>query len=166
ELLTKKPDSITYHFEYANDIFGYLYNSDEGTVIKNKAELTNILGEQLQLGLKINPDDVKTNWLTSQYHYNLGIETRDEATKIKGTQPTDVKKKSDLNAAAVAHFKDAIPYANKAIVKLENEKKKSEKSDYKSITNLMQNIYQSLGDKANLKIYQDKYDNADKIFVD
>ena len=165
ELLAKNPDSITYHFEYANDIFGYLYNSDEGVQIKNKTELTKTLGEQLQLGLKINPDDVRTNWLTSQYHYNLGIETRDEATKIKGTQPADVKKKADLNAAAVAHFKDAIPYGTKAITKLEGEHKKSEKSDYKSIANLMQNIYQSLSDKANLKVFQDKYDNADKIFV-
>lgn len=165
-LLAKNPDSITYHFEYANDIFGYLYNSDEGTEIKNKEELTQLLGDQLKMALTLNPDDIKSNWLTSQYHYNLGIETRDEANKVRGTAPADVKKKADLNAKAVAEFKEAIPYANKSITQLEATHKKSQKSDYKSIVNLMQNIYQSLGDKPNLKIYQDKYDNAEKVFVD
>ena len=30
ELVTKRPDSLMYHFNYANDIFGYLYNGDAG----------------------------------------------------------------------------------------------------------------------------------------
>jgi hypothetical protein len=42
---------------------------------------------------------------------------------------------------------------------------KAERSKYKSAVNLLQNIYQSLGDKDNLKTYQDKYDQADSKFV-
>lgn len=166
ELISKNPDSISYHFDYANDIFGYLYNSDEGTVINNRKELIQILNDELKTARSINENDINSNWLTAQYYYNMGIETRDEANKIKGTKPEDVKKKSELNTAATNYFKEAIPYANKPILHLEASHKKSQRSSYKSIVNLMQNIYQSLGDKVNLKVYQDKYDNAEKIFVD
>ncbi len=42
---------------------------------------------------------------------------------------------------------------------------KAEKSRYKSAVNLLENIYQSLDDKENLKVYQDKYNAADEKFV-
>jgi hypothetical protein len=48
---------------------------------------------------------------------------------------------------------------------LEEGYKKAEKSKYKSVVNLLQNIYQSIGDKTKLKFYQDKYDQADAKFV-
>ena len=164
-LVAKNPDSLNYHFNYANDIFGYLYNSDEGLVVENKESLLNTLHTELDKGIKIDADHVNTNWLYSQYHYNNGIGMRDEATKIRGTEPEDVKKKVDLNAQAKASFNESIPYAKKAISKLEKTSLTSDKSRYKSITNLMQNIYQSLEQKDNLKIYEDKYDNAEKKFV-
>ncbi|MEO6819971.1 MAG: hypothetical protein ABI204_09610 [Ginsengibacter sp.] len=164
-LVQNNPDSLSYHFNYANDIFGYVYNSDEGTVIQNKPELLNTLRTELDKALSLAPNDVNNNWLFAQYHYNNGIETRDSANKIHGTKPEDVKKKADLTALSIEHFKQAIPYGQKAVSILEEEKTKDNKSKYKSITNLMQNIYQSMGDKANLKVYGDKYDAADAMFV-
>lgn len=165
ELVTKHPDSLHYHFNYANDIFGYLYNSDEGVVVTNKDELLNTLHSELDKAMKLNSNDINTNWLYSQYYYNQGIETRDQALKIRSTKPEDVKKKADLNAQAKASWNAAIPYANKAITELEASNKKADRSRYKSVVNLMQNIYQSLEQKDKLKVYQDKYDNADKNFV-
>ncbi|MEO5649535.1 MAG: hypothetical protein ABIR03_06370 [Ginsengibacter sp.] len=164
ELVTKHPDSLRYHFNYANEIFGYLYNSDEGVVINNKESLLNTLHGELDKGLKLNPNDVNTNWLYSQYFYNNGIETRDRALKIRSTKPEDVKNKADLNAQAKASWNEAIPYADKAITLLEADHKKEDKSRYKSIVNLMQNIYQSMEQKDKLKIYQDKYDKAEETF--
>ncbi len=46
-ILAKSPDSLHYHFNYANEIFGYLYNSDEGVVIKDQANLMNTLKSEL-----------------------------------------------------------------------------------------------------------------------
>jgi arsenate reductase-like glutaredoxin family protein len=165
ELVVKHPDSLRYHFNYANEIFGYLYNSDEGVVITDKENLLNTLHSEIEKAINIDPNDVNTNWLYAQYYYNLGIEKRDAALKIKGTKPEDVKNKADLNAAARTNFNTAIPYGEKAISILEAGSKKSDKSKYKSIDNLMQNIYQSLEQKDKLKVYQDKYDNADATFV-
>ena len=165
DLVTKNPDSIRYHFNYANEIFGYLYNSDEGVVVNDKENLLKTLKSELDKSIAINPNDVNTNWLYSQYFYNLGIGDRDNALKIKSPKPEDVKKKAELNAAAKANFNSAIPYGEKAISQLEAGSKKADKSKFKSIDNLMQNIYQSLEQKDKLKIYQDKYDQSETKFV-
>ncbi len=115
--------------------------------------------------LALAPNDVNTNWLYSQYYYNLGIANRDSALKIRSTKPEDVKRKADFNAQAKSNFTAAIPYGEKAIATLEASAKKSDRSKFKSVDNLMQNIYQSLEQKDKLKIYQDKYDQADSKFV-
>jgi hypothetical protein len=159
ELVAKNPDSLTYHFNYANDIFGYLYNSDAGTVINNKQALINTLGQQVESAYKIDPNDVNNNWLYGQYFYNLGIEYRDSANRAK-----DAAAKTSLQATANENFKKAIPYGDKALTTLEGDRKKSDKSRYKSITDLMQKIHQSLNQNDQVKVYQTKYDNADAKF--
>jgi hypothetical protein len=165
ELVTKHPDSLMYHFNYANDIFGYLYNGDVGVPVSNKEALLKTLGEQVEKAHAINPDNVVTNWLYAQFYYNKGIDTRDESLKIKSTKPEDVKKKADLTTGARENFNKAIPYGEKALGTLEASYKKSEKSRYKSIVDLMQKIYQSLNQNDKVKMYQDKYDAADSKFV-
>jgi hypothetical protein len=164
DLLKRNPDSLSYHFNYANEIFGYLYNSDEGAKIENKDQYQAKLKTELEEAYRIDSKDINTNWLYSQYYYNKGIELRDEALAIKSTKPEDVKKKADLNEEAKKNFNQAIPFSELALKRLEESGKSSDKSRYKSIANLMQNIYQSLGDKANLKVYQDAYDAADSKF--
>jgi hypothetical protein len=166
DLVTKNPDSLTYHFNFANDIFGYLYNGDEGVVVKSKDSLLQVLAGQLEKAHSIDANDVVTNWLYAQYYYNQGVDTRDAALKIKGPKPEDVKKKADLNTASKDNFNKAIPYAEKAIGTLEGQGfRKSDKSRYKSIVNLMQKIYQSLNQDDKVKLYQDKYDAADTKFT-
>jgi hypothetical protein len=166
ELVARHPDSLMYHFNYANDIFGYVYNGDEGAVVKNKDSLMTTLGDQIEMAYKINPNDVVTNWLYSQYYYNKGVDVRAAANKLKGPKPDDLKKKADMNTEAKADFNKAIPYGEKALAKLEEAGyKKSDKSRYKSITDLMQKIYQSLNQDAKVKVYQDKYDASDTKFV-
>lgn len=160
-VVKENPDSLRYHFGYANDIFGYIYNSDEGVKVENKDEWMKTLKTQLDQSLALDPNDINSNWLTSQYFYNLGIESRDSALKTK-----DANLKSELNKLAIDDWQKAIPYAEKAINKLGEGNVKANKSRYKSVVNLMQNIYQSMGDKENLKKYQDLYDAADKKFND
>ena len=165
ELVSKYPDSLAYHFNYANDIFGYLYNSDAGVVITNKPALMKTLGDQVEAAYKINPNDINNSWLYAQYYYNLGIEVRDSANKVRGTKPDDVKRKADINAESKVNFNKAIPYGEKALATLEAGYKKADKSRYKSITDLMQKIYQSMNQNDKVKAYQAKYDAADTKFV-
>lgn len=160
-LVVQHPDSASYHFSYANDIFGYIYNQDEGKVVQNKDQWMNTLKQELDKALALSPNDINSNWLTSQYFFNKGIETRDDADKLK-----DAAAKTQMINQSKDYFNKAIPYGEKAISVLDKEGTKADKSRYKSVVNLMQSIYQSLGDKDNLKKYEDLYDGADKKFGD
>ncbi len=115
--------------------------------------------------LAAKPNDVNTNWLLGQYNYNAGIDIKAKAIAIKGTKPEDVKMKADINTQAKDNFNKAIPYAEKALSSLEGSNKKSDKSKYKSIVDLMTRIYSSLNQPDKVKIYQAKYDTADAKFV-
>lgn len=167
ELTQKHPDSLRYHLNYATEIFSYIYNSDQGTVINDKDNLLNTLQAQLDKSLALEPDNPNVNLLYAQYYYNKGILAREDASKVKGaTLTADQKKnKTDLTTQGTDFLNKAIPYAEKVVTSLEAGNKKSEKSRYKSAVNLLQNIYQSLGNKEKLKVYQDKYDQADTKFV-
>lgn len=165
EMVAAYPDSVQYHFNYANEAFIYVYNSDAGTKINNKEALLKNVSAELQKVLAVKPNDLNTNWLLGQYYYNAGIDLKELANAIRGTKPEDVKKKADLNAQAKDLFNKAIPYADKALSSFEGTNKKSDKSKYKSIVDLMQRIYTSLNQADKVKIYQAKYDSADAKFV-
>lgn len=165
EIVAAHPDSVQYHFNYANEAFIYVYNSDAGTKINNKEALLKTVGVQLQQALAFKPDDVNINWLAGQYYYNTGIDIKEQANAIRSTKPEDVKRKAELNAQAIETFKKAIPFTDKALSQLEVGNKKADRSKYKSITDLMQRIYTSLNQTDKVKIYQGKYDNADSKFI-
>ncbi|MEO7800778.1 MAG: hypothetical protein ABIR81_02200 [Ginsengibacter sp.] len=165
DVVAAYPDSMTYHFNYANEMFNYVYNSDAGVKIDNREERLKTVGAELEKAYGMKADDVNTNWLYSQYYFNAGIDLKEQANKVKGTKPEDVKAKADFNAQAKTSFEKALPYGEKALTSLEAGFKKEEKSKYKSVADLMQRIYQSLNQADKVKSYQTKYDTADAKFV-
>jgi hypothetical protein len=155
EIITAYPDSVQYHSNYANEAFIYVYNSDAGTTINNRETLLKNVGTELQKVLTKRPNDVNTNWLLGQYYFNAAIDLKEQANARGANFNTKVK---DV-------FSKAIPYADKALSILEESNKKSDKSKYKSIVNLMQRIYASLNQPHKVKAYQAKYDSAEAKFV-
>ncbi|MBA3674241.1 MAG: hypothetical protein H0W75_04665 [Chitinophagaceae bacterium] len=165
EITSNFPDSFSYHFNYAADVFNFIYNKD-ATKIDNKELLLKNLGLGLQKALTLNPNDVGTRLLLGQYYYNQAVDLREAANLIKGTKPEDVKKKADLTLQAKDLFNKSIPFTEDVVKTLENNGyKKSDKSKYKSTVNLMQGIYQYLNQPDKLKFYQAKYDSADSKFI-
>jgi hypothetical protein len=166
EVVAAYPDSMKYHFNYANEAFSYVYNADAGVKINNRDALLKNIGAEIQKALVLKPNDINANWLAGQYYYNAGIDLKEMANAIKSTKPDDVKKKADLNAQAKEQFNKAIPYADKALTQFEtNGYRKADKSKYKSVADLMQRIYSSLNQADKVKLYLQKYDTADTKFV-
>lgn len=165
EITTNFPDSFSYHFNYAADVFNFIYNKD-ASKIDNKELLLKNLGSELQKAFKLNSNDVGTKLLLGQYYYNQGVDLREAANLIKGTKPEDVKKRADLTLLAKDLFNKSIPFTEDALKTLENNGyKKADKSKYKSTVNLMQGIYQYLNQPDKLKFYQAKYDSSDSKFI-
>ena len=166
EMIVQFPDSMQYHFNYANDVFSYVYGQGEGKAVENKEGLLRVVGVELNKAVFLRPNDVNTNWLLGQYYLNMGIDVKEKALAIKGTKPEDVKAKADFNAQSKDIFNKAIPYTEKALKLLEDGGyKKSNKSKYKSIADLMQRIYRNLNQADKIKLYQDRYDKADALFI-
>ena len=167
ELTTRHPDSVRYHLNYATEIFSYVYNSDEGTVINDKDALLKTLQDQLEKAHSLQPKNPTVNLLYAQYYYNRGIIALQGADKLKGANLTadQKKQKADFTDQGKEALQKALPYANDALDEFGEGFKKSERSRYKSVVNILQNVYQSLGDKENLKKYQDIYDASDAKFV-
>lgn len=165
DIIAAYPDSLQYHFNYANEAFNYAY-SDAGLKMNNREVILKNVGTELQKSLAAKPNDINTNWLLGQYYFNGGVDLKEEANLIKSTKPEDLRKKTDLNSQAKVLFNTAIPYGEKALITLElNGGKKADKSKYKSIADLMQRIYNGLGQADKVKIYQQKYDTADAKFI-
>ncbi|MEO6675527.1 MAG: hypothetical protein ABIN93_19015 [Ginsengibacter sp.] len=165
EVVAKYPDSLLYHVNYATELFNYVYNSDAGTKINNREEILKTVYKELEKAITLKPDYVTTNWLYGQYYFNAGIDVKEKIKDIKGAKPEDIKAKADLNAQAKEFFTMAIPYAEKALAGFEEGYKKTERSKYKSVTDLMQRIYTSLNQADKVKVYETKYDTADTKFV-
>ncbi len=166
-LTSKNPDSLRYHLNYATEIFSYIFGSDEGTQTPNRDQLLTTLQNQLDKAVSLEPNNGNANLLYAQYYYNKGIYALDSAAKIKGATLTAEQKtnKSDLTDKGKDLLQKAVPYAEKAVSSFEEGYKKTQKSRYQSAVNLLENIYQSLGNKDKLKEYQDKYNAADEKFV-
>ncbi|HVZ97184.1 MAG TPA: hypothetical protein VG847_09940, partial [Chitinophagaceae bacterium] len=161
DMVTQFPDSVSYRFNYANDIFGYIYNGDEGVTVTNKDSLMKVMGEQLEKAHSLDPNDVLTNWLYAQYYYNQGVDARDSASKVK-----DAAAKKTLTDKATDMFTKALPFGQSGLTALENNGyKKTDRSHYKSIVDLMERIYQSLNQNDKVKEFDAMYDAADKKFV-
>jgi hypothetical protein len=90
--------------------------------------------------------------------YNSSYDNGDNARKIKGTKPEDLKKKKALSDKAAQQVKDAIPYA------LESEKyysalttlKGADKINYRATLSMLQGLYEAQNNSVKATEYANK----------
>ena len=154
-LLAKYPDNYVLPFNYGVELYRYIY-SDE-----MKAANTNMYKEKLPvilkkaIALKSTPE---ANFLMANFLYNNSIDVNEEARKLKGPKPADLKKKKDMEAAATASMNEAIPYAEKVVSSFADiqKPKGSEKVNYKQSLVILKNIYDVKKDAAKSAMYDAK----------
>jgi len=96
--------------------------------------------------------------LMANYLYNNSIDVSEEARKLKGPKPADLKAKKDLETLSVKQVNDAVPYAEKVVdLFAGNAKPKpSEKINYKQSLVILKNIYEIKKDAAKVALYDKK----------
>jgi hypothetical protein len=146
-------------FNYSVELYRYIY-SDE---MKNanadvyKEKLPEILKKAI--AIKSTPE---ANFLMANFLYNNSIDISEEARKIKGPKPADLKTKKDKEANATKQMNDAIPYAENVVnLYAENAKPKpGEKVNYKQALVILKNIYDVKKDVAKSAAYDKKIKEA------
>lgn len=158
-LIAKHPDNYVLPFNYSVELYKYIYSDEmknaNTTVYKEK--LTKALNQAI--AIKSTPE---ANFLMANFLYNNSIDVSEEARKIKGPKPADLKNKKELEALSAKQENDAIPYAEKVVsLFADNTKPKpSEKINYKQSLVILKNIYEVKKDAAKVAIYDKKIKEA------
>lgn len=164
ELIAANPEGFDMILDYANELFNETHVSDAKDRPADYAERCVKIEELYKKALALKPDALEANLNLAKHYFNQALFIEEDADKIKGKTPEDLKKKEELKAQVVALCDKAIPpfevvfkeYDNKGTLKL------SEKSEFKSACNNLAYCYDRKGDKAKSDFYQKKYDEVDQ----
>lgn len=158
-LLVKHPDNYVLPFNYSVELYRYIYSDEMKTANTDayKEKLTGILKKAM--AIKSTPE---ANFLMANFLYNNSIDISEEARKLKGPKPADLKKKKDMEAASTAQMNEAIPYAEKVVSLFADiqKPKGSEKVNYKQSLVILKNIYDVKKDAAKSASYDAKIKQA------
>lgn len=155
ELLTKYPDNYTLPYNYGVELYQYIY-SDEMKTANTSAYKTK-LPELMKKALAIKSTS-EANFLLANFLYNNSIDISEEARKLRGPKPEDLKKRKLLEAEATKSMNDAIPYAEavNTIFLTIPKPKGSEKVNNKQAFTILKNIYEIKKDAAKVAEYDQK----------
>ena len=164
ELIAANPEGFDMILDYANELFNETHVSDAKDRPSDYAERCIKIEELYKKALAIKPDALEVNLNLAKHYFNQALFIEEDANKIKGKTPEDLKKKEELTAQVLSLCDKAIPpfevvfkeYDNKETLKL------SEKSEFKSACNNLAYCYDRKGNKAKSDFYQKKYDEVDQ----
>jgi len=157
------PTNFDVLFEYGNELFSDTHVSDATKKPANYAENCLKIEKIYLLAIAAKPDNYDVLLSLGKHFYNQAVLVEDEASRIRGAKPDDVKKKADLNAKL-------LEIVDKTTVPLEKvynnydklgKLKTHDKSNLKSACNLLMYCYTVKKDKAKLDAYQKTYDSVD-----
>lgn len=170
QIIAENPNDTTALYNYAVELYLYAYKENPADRPANAAELIAKSGENMKKVLTLKPDYANANLVLGQIAYNQGVDINNEMKAIKPPaggklKPEEQKKKDDLRAAAMKKFDEAIPYFEKIDQLLGPQGKlhMEEKKNLKEAYDLLITIYDNKGAKDKVKIYEDKFNNVEKV---
>jgi hypothetical protein len=160
ELITKHTDSYTLPYNYGVELYHYIYSDEMKTAntTEYKAKLLEVIKKAI--GVK---STIEANFLLTNFLYNNSIDISDEARKIKGPKPEDIKKRKALEADATKAMNESIPFAEEVVKIFEGmtKTKSSEKINYKQSLVILKNIYEVKKDAAKMAELEKKISTAE-----
>ncbi len=163
ELIAAHPDNYDMILDYANELFNETHVSDAKDRPADYAERCKKIEDLYKKALALKPDALDANLNLAKHYFNQALFLEDDANKIKGNTPDDVKKKADIKAQVLAFCDKAIPPFEVVFKAFDGKPdlKLSERSEFKSACNNLAYCYDRKNDKAKSEFYQKKYDEID-----
>jgi hypothetical protein len=162
ELMQTYPDNYMLNYNFGHELDKYVYSGDSKG--KDVSAYRKKIPELYKKAIAIN-STVEANVLLTNYYYNSSFDLIDEAQKIKGTKPEDVKKRTDLMTQSKATLAQTIPCGEEA-VKLYaalKQYKSSDKVNYKQVLDILSTAYKQTGNAAKADEYEKKKAEVDKL---
>ena len=155
ELVGKNPSSYYLAYNYAVELYNYLFTGDtkpaDAATFEPKVE--GAIANAIKV--KSGPD---ANLLMVRYLSEQVYKLEDQARLIKGTKPEDAAKRKGIVTQTNALWDKLAPYAQQAFdgYTAKTELKGYEKGNLKFISNVLIDYYTMKKDAAKAKSYQDK----------
>jgi len=162
ELLVTYPNNYLLNYNYGRELDKYVYSGDSKG--KDLSAFKKKIPELYKKAIASN-STVEANLLLANFYNNTYYDQVDEAQKIKGTKPEDVKKRADMMALSKTTLALAIPSGEEA-VKLYGamkEYKSSDKVNYKQVLDILSAAYKMKGDAKKAEEYEKKKAEVDKL---
>jgi hypothetical protein len=155
DLFQQNPTSYTIGYNYAVELYNYIYANDDKTINadKYKEPLHDVLKKVI--AIKSTGED---NLLMAKYLYNSSFDNGDSARKIKGGKPEDAKRRKELNDVAIAQLNECIPYADAAVNYFAGLPmlKPLDKANYRATLSMLENVYEAKKDQPKADEYEKK----------
>ena len=159
-MVAKHPENYVLPYNYGVELYRYIYSDEMKTANTSayKEKLPVILNKAIAI-----KSTGEANFLLANFLYNNSIDLSEDARKIKGPKPADLKRKKEMDAASTKAMNDAIPYAEKVVSLFANvqKPKSSEKINYKQSLVILKNIYEIKKDAAKVASYDKKIKEAE-----
>jgi hypothetical protein len=154
EMMAKNPTDFTLAYNYSIELYNSLYSQDvprPADIPATKDKLTTVLKSAIQNDPGIDADVLMVNHL-----YNDGADFTTNASLVKGTKPTDLKKKADLKASAIKKMDECIPYIEAAVKYYQGQTvlKATQKATFQNMYSYLVDIYNLKGDAKKAAEYQ------------
>jgi len=155
ELLLKIPGNYTLPYNYAVELYRYIYSDEMQKV--NTNDYKNKLPEVMKKAIAIK-STIEANFLLANFYYNNSIDISEEARNIKGVKPEDLKKKKDLQSQSELAMTQAIPFAEATISVYGAiaKPKSSDKVNCKQSFSILKSIYEIKKDAEKVALYDAK----------
>jgi len=162
ELTISLPDNYMVFFNYGYELTKYVY-SDEAKG-KDVSAYKLKIPELFKKAIAIN-STTDANVVLANFYYNASFDYIEEAGKIKGTKPEDVKKRNEQIALGKSSMSQAIPYGEEAVKLFAGQKeyKMSEKANYKQVLDILSAAYKQGGNAAKAAEYEKRKAEVDKL---
>ena len=159
-LVAKHPENYVLPYNYGVELYRYIYSDEMKTANTSafKEKLPVILNKAIAI-----KSTSEANFLLANFLYNNSIDLSEDARKIKGAKPADLKKKKDMDAASTKAMNDAIPFAEKVVSLFADiqKPKSSEKVNFKQSLVILKNIYEIKKDVTKVNLYAKKIKDAE-----
>lgn len=160
ELIASHPGNYVLAYNYGVELYQYMYSDSAKGVDMAPYKAKFVDAMKAAIAAK---STVEANFLLANFLYNNSIDISDEARKIKGVKPDDLKKKKEMQAASTKSMDDAIPYALAAETAFDSiaKPKGTEKANHRQALIILRNIYEIKKDAAKLAEYEKKVKEAE-----
>jgi hypothetical protein len=169
-VLAADPANTPIRYNYAVEMYQDAYKPDLAQRPPNSVELIAKSEENLKRVVAEKPDYAAAYLVLGQIQYNQGVDFNNQNKAIRPPQggklkPEELKKKDELRGLITQKFDAAVPYLEKVdeILGGKGKLKMDEKGYLKDAYDLLITIYDNKGNKDKLKVYEEKFNNVDKV---